>query len=89
MESKHENIEGRRIECIVKEIQGNCCLGYKLGDKIIFDNAKIVGKVCSSFLSAAMPTIYAMKYGVKFLGTRKKEKLYSPVQVIQQRLCLW
>lgn len=72
MKTAPENIEGSRIECIVKKIQGTCCLKYKLGDKIIFDNAKITGKSCSSFLSAAMPTIYAMKYGVKFPWDKKE-----------------
>lgn len=78
MNSKIENIEGSRVECIVKEIKGNCCIGYKSGDKIIFDNAQITGKVCSSFLSAAMPTIYAMKYGVKFPWDKKEgETLFA------------
>lgn len=65
------NIEGSRVECIVKKICGKCCIGYKVGDKIVFDKAKINGKTCSSFLSAAMPTIYAMKYGVKFPWDKK------------------
>lgn len=78
MDSSFEDIEGSRVECVVKKIQGNCCLGYKVGDRIIFDNARIIGEICSSFLSAAMPTIYAMKYGVKFPWDKKEgETLFA------------
>ena len=66
-----EELEGAAVECVVKEVRGKCCLGYRKGDKITFRKAKVEGKACSSFLSAAMPTIYAIKYGVKFPWDRK------------------
>nr|MDO8099132.1 TIGR04076 family protein [Candidatus Njordarchaeota archaeon] len=57
---------GFTVEATVKEIRGKCSLGYKVGDRIVFDGIHIRGKVCPSALATIVPTIYAFMWGAEF-----------------------
>lgn len=57
---------GYSVKVTVKKIKGNCPLGHKVGDEIIFDGVRVKGKICFSALATLMPTIYAFAWGAEF-----------------------
>lgn len=57
---------GYTLTVTVKEIKGNCDVGHRVGDKIVFDGLRVRGKMCFSALATLMPTIYAFAWGSEF-----------------------
>jgi uncharacterized repeat protein (TIGR04076 family) len=49
-----------------------CQFGHKLGDELIFDGEKFLGKICPDVLPSLIPRIMALRYA----GPRYKEPLY-------------
>ena len=52
------------VEVISQE--GHCAAGHKVGDKIIFEDDEMKGKLCITALYSIIPKIFAMKYEAKF-----------------------
>jgi uncharacterized repeat protein (TIGR04076 family) len=50
----------------VKDQQGTCAAGHRIGDRIIIENVKERGHICPTALHTLYPYIYAMKYGAEF-----------------------
>ena len=53
-----------KMTCV--EVNGRCVQGHKVGDEIVFDGPKVIGKLCPDVLNAVYPKIYAMRYGARF-----------------------
>jgi len=69
---------GFSVEATVKETKGKCSVGYKVGDKIIFDGVRIKGKVCPSALATIVPTVYAFMWGAEFPWDEDKDVTTVP-----------
>lgn len=47
----------------IKEINGNCAAGHKVGNEIIFSKFNITGFMCPYALHAAFPYILVLMFG--------------------------
>lgn len=56
----------KRIEVEVVKIKEECPTGHEVGNKVIFENDLIEGKLCHTALYCMLPKIFAMKYEAKF-----------------------
>lgn len=54
------------VEVTVKNQEGECVFGHKVGDKIIFDGKSIKGDICYSALMVILPKVFAMRHGTEF-----------------------
>jgi uncharacterized repeat protein (TIGR04076 family) len=55
---------GFKVKCRLVEFMGDeerfpCHFDYKIGDEIIFDGEKFIGRICPGIFSAMTPVIYA------------------------------
>ena len=66
------------VEVTVKSQKGKCNFGHKVGDKIVFNGRTVDGPICISALSALMPDVYAMRFGVAFPWQKEKDVSYCP-----------
>jgi len=55
-----------QIRCTVVSQEGDCAVGHKVGDEIIFTGDEVKGKICLSALYSMMPKVYAMIYNARF-----------------------
>jgi uncharacterized repeat protein (TIGR04076 family) len=56
---------GFKVRCTLVEFMGDeesfpCHFGYKIGDEIIFDGEKFIGRVCPGIFSTMTPVVYAI-----------------------------
>ena len=56
----------KKIEVEVVKVNKECTIGHKVGDKIIFENDTIDGRLCHTAMYCMLPKIFAMKYEAKF-----------------------
>ena len=63
----------KRIVVEVLTQKGHCAAGHKVGDKIIFENDEIKGKLCITALYSMIAKIFAMKYGADFPWEENKD----------------
>jgi uncharacterized repeat protein (TIGR04076 family) len=54
------------IEIEIVNVNEKCTIGHEVGNKVIFENDKIEGKLCLTALYAMLPKVFAMKYEAKF-----------------------
>ncbi len=52
----------KRIVVEVISQKGDCVAGHKVGDKIIFEDDQMKGKLCLSAMYSMLPKIFAMKH---------------------------
>ena len=69
---------GYTVTATVKGIKGRCEVGYKVGDKIVFDGLSVKGKTCSGVLATIVPTLYAFMWGAEFPWDEDKDVTTVP-----------
>ncbi len=76
----------KRIVVEVISQKGTCAAGHKVGDKIIFEEGEVKGKLCLSAMYSMLPKIYAMTYEANFPWLKNKDEAthacpdgYNPV----------
>ncbi|NHJ87598.1 MAG: TIGR04076 family protein [Asgard group archaeon] len=76
----------KRIIVEVISQKGECGAGHKVGDKIIFEDGEMKGKLCISAHYSMIPKIYAMMYEANFpwlkdknVATHACPDAYNPV----------
>jgi len=69
---------GYTVTATVKGIKGRCEVGYKVGDKIVFDGLSVNGKICSGALATIVPTLYAFMWGAEFPWDEDKDVTTVP-----------
>ncbi len=65
-DSKCIRNEPWNILCRVIKQEGQCALGHKVGDEILFTPDGVKGKVCVSLLYSVMPKVFAMMHNSYF-----------------------
>ena len=63
----------KRIVVEVLSQKGTCAACHKVGDKIIFENDEMKGKLCITALYSMIPKIFAMKYESNFPWLKDKD----------------
>lgn len=63
---KTENIMANIVIAKVISQKGNCGLGHKVGDEIIFTEDGVKGKICIHALYSFLPKVFAMMYDSQF-----------------------
>jgi uncharacterized repeat protein (TIGR04076 family) len=56
----------KRIEVEVVNVNEKCTIGHEVGNKVIFENDIIEGKLCHTAMYCMLPKIFAMKYEANF-----------------------
>ena len=51
-----------RVKVTVKDVQGHCRAGHKVGDEVVFDDAEVKGKICFDAMCSFIPKVYARRY---------------------------
>lgn len=76
----------KRIVVEVISQKGDCASGHKVGDKVIFEDEEMKGRLCLSAMYSLLPKIFAMKYEANFPWLKDKDKVthacpdgYNPV----------
>jgi uncharacterized repeat protein (TIGR04076 family) len=64
---------GFTVVATVKKIHGNCRLGHKVGDQVVFDQMEIKGKICNGALRTIYPTLYAFQWGAEFPWDKNRD----------------
>lgn len=62
----------KRIVVEVISQKGDCAAGHKVGDKIIFEDEEMKGRLCHSAMYSILPKIFAMKYEANFPWLKDK-----------------
>lgn len=66
-----------KVKAVLVAFLGNedkypCQFGHKVGDEIVFDGEKFIGRICPDVLPSLIPKIMALRYA----GPRYKDPLY-------------
>ena len=56
----------KRIEAKVISQKGRCALGHKVGDRALFTEEGVEGRICIHALYSMMPAVFAMLFESKF-----------------------
>ncbi len=56
----------KAVEAKVISQKGTCVLGHKIGDKIIFTETGVKGKICIHALYSMLPAVFAMMFEAQF-----------------------
>jgi uncharacterized repeat protein (TIGR04076 family) len=72
-------VYGFPVVATVKKILGTCRLGHKVGDKVIFEEMEIIGKLCNGALATMVPTVQAlMREGAEFPWSKDRDVTTVP-----------
>lgn len=76
----------KRIVVEVLSQKGKCVAGHKVGDKIVFEDDEVKGKLCIHAMYSMLPKVFAMKYEANFPWHKDKDNAthacpdgYNPV----------
>lgn len=77
----------KRIIVEVISQEGKCEAGHKVGgEKVIFEDHEVKGKLCFTAMYSMLPKIFALKYGADFPWMKEKDSAthacpdgYNPV----------
>lgn len=60
---------GKNITAVIAEVisqKGSCDQGHKVGDKVIFNESGVEGKICIHALYSMMPAVFALLFDARF-----------------------
>jgi uncharacterized repeat protein (TIGR04076 family) len=64
----------RKVIATVISKKGECIVGHRKGDRIIFRVDEVDGKICIHALYSMIPKVYAIYYDAKFPWLKEDEK---------------
>lgn len=64
----------KAVEAKVISQKGICALGHKVGDKIIFTETGVEGKICIHALYSMLPAVFAMMFEAQFPWLKDPDK---------------